>query len=95
MKSQLSWQDYQNLEFPSHLTPKNRPHRSLKTQLNDLWQSIIASLSTSSEPHVWLTKDGAGHTVWNAYDPVTQRSIEQVSANELRAWLEDRHYQAI
>jgi hypothetical protein len=95
MKSHMSWQEYRNLEFPSHLTAPKTPRRSLKTKLNDQWQSILAYFSTSSEPHVWQTQDPAGRPVWNAYDPVTHRLVEQVSLDEMRAWLEERHYQTL
>lgn len=94
MKSQMNWQEYRNLEF-SNLTAKKTPHRGLKTKLNDLWQSMIAYLNTSSEPHVWQSKDSAGRVVWNAYDPINRSSVEQVSAHEMRVWLEERHYQTL
>jgi hypothetical protein len=89
MKSQLNW-NHQTLQS---LTAQPTQKRSLLTKLSDFWQKIFADLSASAEPHVWQTQDSTGKTGWNAYDPMTKRSIEQVSAPELRAWLEERHYQ--
>lgn len=74
----------------------HRPSRrsnAWKTQLNNLWHSAIAHLSVSSEPHVWRSEDAAGHEVWNSYEPSTGQALREVSAAELRIWLEERHYQ--
>jgi hypothetical protein len=95
MKSQLSWKEDRALEFSTKQPAKTTPRLGLKAKLNHLWQRMIAYLNTSTEPHVWRTEDSSGQTVWNAYDPVTHRSIEQVSAHEMRIWLEERHYQAL
>lgn len=92
MKSQLNWGDSHNFELPSHATASQR---SFGTRLSDLWHSTLAYLKPSSEPHVWKTEDAMGYPAWSAYDPITRRSIEQVSAHELRVWLEERHYQGI
>ena len=37
--------------------------------------------------------DRQGQTLWSAYDPATGRSIDQLSTEEMRSWLEERHYQ--
>lgn len=100
MKPQLNWQDYQKLEFPTHQTTQARSYRSfknygLKAKLQDAWQRAVAYLSTSSEPHVWRSQDSTGQVIWNAYDPLTRRSIERVSMNEVRVWLEERYYQPL
>jgi hypothetical protein len=90
MKSQLDWNDYQELEL---IRPAAKAKRS-DNWLKRLWQSLSTHLNSSSDPYVWQTEAANGQIVWNAYDPVTQRRIERVSANELRAWLEKRYYQA-
>lgn len=89
MKSQLSWQALQNLEARSQ---QNRPS-SLWSKINDAWQTISAYLAASSEPHVWISQDAAGLTQWKAYDPMTRQAAEYSSEAEMRAWLEERHYQ--
>jgi hypothetical protein len=92
MKSHLNWQTYQNLELIPNQAPQKGSQRSLGDRLKDIWQRAIAYLETSSEPRVWQTRDVSGQTVWSAYDPIRKRSIEQVSVQEMRAWLEERHY---
>lgn len=92
MKPILNWQAYQALEFrlsPSHSKPSQR---SLVQQLSHAWSQMLAHLSPSSEPHVWATQDATGRTLWNAYDPITGRSLRQVSDEEMRIWLEERHH---
>lgn len=65
---------------------------SLVAQLSALWQNLLARLETNTEPHVWQTSDGSDQTLWNAYDPITQMTINHASADELRIWLEELHY---
>lgn len=89
MKSQLHWQTYQNLE-PS--APSNRS-LSLWSKINDTWQIALAYFATSSEPHVWQSQDASGLPQWKAFDPITQRTAEYSTESEMRAWLEERHYQ--
>jgi hypothetical protein len=91
MKSYTNWQEQQKLERIFRQSPQKS--RSFVSQLNDFWQRAIAFLEVSSEPRVWQTRNTVGETVWSAYAPSTGRSIEQVSASELRIWLEERHYQ--
>jgi hypothetical protein len=88
MKSQLNWNTTLDRSM-SHSAQK----QSLFTKLSNWFQRTVSELSVSTEPHVWQTQDSTGKTVWNAFDPMTKRSIEQVSAQELRVWLEERHYQ--
>lgn len=93
MKSQLNWNDAQNSEVtPSQILRKTQ--RSLNAKLTSLWQHAIAYLNASSEPRVWQSQND-GKAAWNAYDPTTKRSIKQVSMQELRTWLEERHYQNV
>ena len=89
MKSQLNWNDVTSSRLT---TSQSFEKNQLSTKLTDLWQSILAYLSSSSEPRVWQTHE-AGEVAWSAYDPTTKASIDRVSAQELRVWLEERHYQ--
>lgn len=64
------------------------------------WSRLKGMLSASSEPRIWQSTNGHGaiategnQTLWNAYDPVTGRSIQNVSEAEIQAWLEARYYQ--
>lgn len=60
--------------------------------LRHLWQELVARLDVSDEPRVWPGHTATGQPAWNAYDPITGRSINLVSESELRIWLEDLHY---
>lgn len=60
--------------------------------LRRLGQELVARLAVSDEPRVWPGRTPTGQSVWNAYDPITGRSINLVSEAELRTWLEDLHY---
>lgn len=88
MKSS-TWRGHQQLESTSQRLPKKNKQVGAKA----IWQTLLAYLTTSSEPHVWKTQDATGHTQWNAYDPVTRQSAYLASAEEMRVWLEERHYQ--
>jgi hypothetical protein len=89
MKSQLNW----NLYSTDYTAPKSAQKDSLRTKLISWWERTLAGFSFSAEPHVWQTQDSTGKELWSAFDPMTKRSIDRVSADELRAWLEERHYQ--
>jgi hypothetical protein len=92
MKLSRTWQNYQNGGSVSNQSPKGkRPQMGEK--LNSLWQAMLAHLKVSSEPQVWQSRNATGETVWNAYNPTTGQSIDQVSEQEVRVWLEERHYQ--
>lgn len=70
----------------SHSSP------SLATKLGSIWQGMIARLDATTQPRVWKASDTSGHTLWNAYDPVSQLAIDHASSDELRTWLEELHY---
>ncbi|WOD37599.1 hypothetical protein [Nodosilinea sp. E11] len=74
--------------------PINTAHQrpSLVTQLASVWHGILAHLNATNEPHVWPATDDSGATLWNAYDPLTQLTINHASDDELRVWLEELHY---
>lgn len=64
---------------------------SWKVQLRNLFRSFVAQLTDASELRVWKSHDGAGDTLWNAYDSVSNRVIRNASETELRVWLETRY----
>lgn len=84
MKSQLTWSNNRISHGPSG--------RTWKTSLQSLWRKVLVYMTTTDEPKVWKTQTRQGDTLWNAYDPRTGRSTSKASADELRAWLEDRHH---
>jgi hypothetical protein len=75
--------------WPTH-TSGNLP--SLVAKLGSLWQAVLSYLDATSQPRVWQVADASGHTLWNAYDPISQLSIDYASADELSTWLEELHY---
>ena len=91
MNTQITWHTIQTLEQIYH-----RPTQfgSLwKNGLKGLWHVAIAGLAASDEPRVWQSQDKQGDVLWHGYDPKTGQLVRRVSATELRAWLEERHYQ--
>jgi len=94
MKSQLNWNNSQNLGIVTSQSLQAQ-RRHLSAKLNDIWQHALSYLCIAAEPRVWHTEDSLGRTAWSAYDPMTGRSIEQVSVQDLRVWLEERHYQSV
>ena len=82
----------QSAYWPLHLNRTSKAgQRSLKTQLQNLAQTLVDQLGGFSEPHVWSTQDINGQTVWNAQDNASNRVIRNVSETELRIWLEARY----
>jgi hypothetical protein len=71
-------------------TPQSRTLPSLYSEVSELWQMLLAHVGTG-EPRVWQTQ-AENVRLWNAYDPTTQQTLRQVSSQELRVWLENRHY---
>lgn len=86
MKPALRWSEYQQLEL---IPPSVRRYPTWRDLLQQLFQRSIACLH-ASPIEVWRSHDEAG-VWWNAIDRVTGRSILQVSENELRIWIEQRH----
>ena len=75
--------------WPIH-TSNSSP--SLAAKLGSLWQGMIARLDATTQPRVWKASDASGNTLWNAYDPISQLTIDHASSDELRTWLEELHY---
>jgi hypothetical protein len=91
MKSYVYWEKAQELEQLFHQSSQR--NFGLGVKINDIWQSAIAHLELSAEPHIWKTQDQSGQIAWSAYAAATRQSIRQVSAQEMRTWLEEQHYQ--
>lgn len=86
MKPALRWSEYQQLEL---IPPSVRQYPTWRDRLQHFYQQAIARLFPDPI-EIWLTHDEAG-IYWNAIDRNTGRSIFQVSENELRIWIEQRH----
>lgn len=57
-----------------------------------IWLNWIKALVISSELQVWQTYYCNGCTCWHAYDPITKRSACFSCEEDMRAWIEQRHY---
>ena len=94
MKPLMSRLEYQQLEL---ICPPNSKHHfrlTLQAKLNTLlqmWQTFVYQLIEPQNLHLWCTRDRQGKMQWNAYDPTTKRSIYNVSEEQMRVWIEQRH----
>ncbi len=64
---------------------------TLKLQVKRFWTEILAELGQRREPQVWQTSDPYGRLSWCAYDPETGKTVENLSEQEVRIWLEGRY----
>jgi hypothetical protein len=93
MKSLATNNTHYPLEQILSKAPQRKNARSFRSEVTEIWQAIVAYLECTSEPRVWQTHDQARRDEWNAYDPASHQTLRQVSAQDLRVWLEERHYQ--
>ena len=90
MKSTLSWQDYQRMEL---IKSESRTYSAMGFVRN-LLNEAMARFTATTDPQIWTTKNRNGQVQWNAYDPMTQQSINFLTEDDLRIWLENRHYRS-
>ena len=53
---------------------------------------VLPRLCEPSAPQVWQSIDRDGHTWWHVYDPITGRTADLESEEEVGIWLEQRPY---
>lgn len=82
----LNWRPSHDHTDPATVTQPN-----LFDHLRMMWESWQKSLSTNDEPQIWQTRDRNGNVLWNAYDPISDRSLYYASEAEVRIWLENRY----
>jgi hypothetical protein len=90
MKSSMNYDLYQQLEFG--VEQQRKQESGWVYKFNQLWQNVLLFLSTAPEPRVWKMCNEAGEVYWNADDPITGERVQRLTETEMRAWLEDRHY---
>jgi hypothetical protein len=91
MRLALRWLGQEQWEA----APQKMATKAKSAKLNWLEQAaqrFVQRLMTDAEPQVWQTTDATGKHWWNAYDPVTSRSLYNVPEAEIRAWLEQRYH---
>jgi hypothetical protein len=95
MKPSISWLEYQRLEL---IIPEQPDTRGYQTSwknwwwnLMQRWQNLFQPMTHSSELTVWCAQDKFGTMRWSAHDRVTGRSIDGVSEEQIRVWIEQRY----
>ncbi len=92
MKSTYNWSIHPQFQHPRpSVQPSFNPLQSLQNGLKTLYHNLVPYFAASDQPHAWSTRGLDGQQLWNAIDPTTGASIREVSAHELRIWLEERH----
>jgi len=61
---------------------------ALRSTLSLIWN--VVSTPSSNEPRIWQECDRFGNIWWYVYDPISRRSIQLPSEQEVRRWLEKR-----
>ncbi len=61
---------------------------TLRSTLSRIWNALFTSVS--DEPRIWQKRDRFGNVWWYVYDPISHRSIQFSSEQEVRRWLEKR-----
>ena len=75
------------------LTTPKVASRSFFSPFKTIIQRLTFWLASSHELRVWKTSDRDGNSCWQAYDPLTDRSICVASDAQMREWIEQRYYQ--
>ncbi len=92
MKPSANRLEYQQLERIFALEAEaERSKPTLRTRLENIWQSLIERLTALPELRVWHTYDNEGNIWWSAHNPKTGRSICQISEEQMRVWIEQRY----
>jgi hypothetical protein len=64
---------------------------TLTLRVKRFWTEILTELGQTQEPHVWQTTGRQGQIHWCVYDPNTGDTLEQLTEQEVRIWLEKRY----
>jgi len=92
MKPTMSWLEYQQLELIIPESSKYRLKPVYKKLLNDIGKFLVRHLFVSPDVQIWCTYDDQRNIWWNAYDPVSRRSIYRLSEEQMLVWVEQRYY---
>lgn len=88
MKPEIDWLEYQRLEL---ITCDRSWQLNWRSRLKKLWDYLLEYLTDSSQLRVWYTCDPEGKIWWSAYNPTTKQSINKVSEEQIRIWIERRY----
>lgn len=75
---------------------RGKSYASAQSRLAGFWsqmgQAVVSWLTYESELRVWQEPDADGNDLWHAYDPMGDRAFYTDSEDEMRQWIEQRHY---
>jgi hypothetical protein len=91
MRTKQQWLEYKKLELIPLDEPEWGRQPALLSFLSQAWRSLMMALEQPAEPEIWQSCDRQGNTLWNAYDPMTDKQFQWSSDQELRIWLEERY----
>lgn len=90
MRTHRQWLNYQKLELISdQQSEAKRRDQVVLSAFKNIWDMLLTTLITGSEPRIWQTIDSSGKTGWKVYDPKTERVIQLSSEAEVRTWLDE------
>ncbi len=90
MQTEQQWQLYQELEFNID-TKKESSIHTLASWIRKIWQFISEDMN-NREPQIWQRLSRDGTLYYYAYDPISGRSLNSASEDEVRMWLEELPY---
>ena len=82
---------YENWELSAPGSDRTSFRLQLSRGIRHLSGRLISALTTAHEPKVHKIRTRDGQTLFDAYDPVTNKHIRAVSEENVRIWLEQRH----
>jgi hypothetical protein len=92
MKPSISWLEYQQLELIIPQKPDARfQNARWWSAFVRGWQALFHSIVRPSDLTVWCSQDASGIIWWSAHDAVTGLSIDHVSEDQIRVWIEQRY----
>lgn len=72
---------------------KSSKQNSIKLpSLEQLWNSILDSLTRSQEPRIYQKYGRSGNLYFEVYDPIAHQTSTFNSEQEVRIWLDQRYY---
>lgn len=87
---------YEQLELLNPQIPSNpstpSPAPSIAALIKGAWQAIVNYLVVGSEVQVRKMSDSYGETWWHIYDPKTRTSVNLISEDDVRVWIEESYY---
>lgn len=91
MKPAIDWLEYQRLELIIPSSSRPQRNRLAWLRIGHVWDALWSQLVRPAEPYIWQTRDAAGEIWWSAHDPETGQSVQYISEDQMRAWVEQRY----